>query len=209
MEKKIVNVRAAAGEICSGDTLWVGGSDGAAGVFLEALAARAGELENVTVLVVTGREPCPALETLKRAPGLRALSFFSEAVASCCTGMGRAELMAAPAEKMLSIVCRSFGVDTVVVPVTLPDGSGRCSVGQGAAFAAPAVCALPGVHKRVCLIDPKLIPASGRLEAATVPFERFELIASGDPEAVPSGRPAAGVIKSFAELTAAETQQSQ
>ena len=88
-------------------------------------------------------------------------------------------------------------------------GSGRCSVGQGAAFAAPAVCALPGVHKRVCLIDPKLIPASGRLEAATVPFERFELIASGDPEAVPSGRPAAGVIKSFAELTAAETQQSQ
>ena len=34
-------------------------------------------------------------------------------------------------------------------------------------------------------------------------------ICSGDPEAVPSGRPAAGVIKSFAELSAAETQQSQ
>lgn len=209
MDKRITNVRAAAGEICSGDTLWVGGASGAAAVFLEALAARADELENVTVLVLTGSEVCPALESLKKVPGLRALSFYGEAVAGCCTGVGRTELLSAPAAKLVTVVCRSYGVNTVVIPVTLPDGSGRCTVGASAAFAAPVICEMEGVEKRICLVDPELAPAVGRREAVTLPFERFEYIASGDPAAERSGRRrnAPGVIKNFSDLVPADGAQ--
>jgi len=173
-----VTINAAASDIHSGDTLWLGGTIGAAGDFLEALVARAGELKDVTVIAITSRGGSAALETLKHEYGFRVLSFFSDALMQTFTEGDRCKFAASPAAKMISIICEKYGVNTVVVPLCPPDESGVCRVGAGESFVAPTVFGFSGVTKRIALLDPDMFPASGHAAATELPVSGFDVVAA-------------------------------
>lgn len=173
-----VSINAAANNIHAGDTLWLGGTTGAAGEFLEALVARAGELKDVTVIAITGRDGSAALETLKHEYGFRVLSFFGEALMQTFTEGDRCRFTASPAARMIGIICEKYGVNTAVVPLCPPDESGVCRVGAGESFVAPTVFEFGGVTKRIALLDPDMLPASGRTATTELSISDFDVVAA-------------------------------
>lgn len=172
-----VAIDAAASDICSSDTLWLGGTTGTAGDFLDALVARAGELKDVTIIAITGRDSSAALETLKREYGFCVLSFFSDALKQTFTEGDRCKFAAAPAAKMVGAICEKYSVNTAVVPLCPPDEIGMCRVGAGESFVAPAIFGFEGVTKRIALLDPGMSPASGRAAATELSVSGFDVVA--------------------------------
>ena len=166
---RISEIRDTAAGIHSGDVVWVGGTEGAASEFLSALSERRDELQHVTLLVVTGNTPCAALDTLRRDKNFRVLSFYSDAIreaygsAGC---FGKYEYVTAPAVKAIGLVCRHYGVSTMVVPVCQPDKNGSCAVDAKQVQTALAVSACPSIKKRIALVDYAMKPSqdSFRLE---------------------------------------------
>ena len=125
--ERIAEVRDTATRIRSGDVVWIGGTEGAANEFLSALSQRRSELKNVTLLVVTGNEPNKYLELLRHTGSIRVLSFYKEAIIesyrrSGC--FGKYEFVTSPAVKAIGLICRSYGVNTMVVR-RLPADGGR------------------------------------------------------------------------------------
>lgn len=160
--ERISEIRDTAAGINSGDVVWVGGTEGAANEFLSALCARKDELHHVTLLVVTGTQPCEALETLRGSKNFRILSFYSDAIREAYNNsgcFGKYELVTAPAVKAISLICLRYGVNTMVVPVCPPDKNGNCAVDARQVQTALAVSACPTVRKRIGLVDYHMKPA--------------------------------------------------
>lgn len=132
-----------------------------------ALAQRSGELRKVTLLVVTGNEKSEVLEKLRACGSFRVVSFYREAISetyrkSGC--FGKYELVTAPATKLIDLICRRYGVNTMVAPVCPPTADGRCAVDARQVQTALAVSACPTVTKRIALVDSGMRPAADSLK---------------------------------------------
>lgn len=161
--ERIAEVRDTATRIRSGDVVWIGGTEGAANEFLSALSQRRSELKNVTLLVVTGNEPNKYLELLRHTGSIRVLSFYKEAIIesyrrSGC--FGKYEFVTSSAVKAIGFICRSYGVNTMVVPVCPPTADGNCAVDPKQVQTALAVSACPSVTRRIALVDHSLRPSA-------------------------------------------------
>lgn len=161
--ERIAEVRDTATRIRSGDVVWIGGTEGAANEFLSALSQRRSELKNVTLLVVTGNEPNKYLELLRHTGSIRVLSFYKEAIIesyrrSGC--FGKYEFVTSSAVKAIGFICRSYGVNTMVVPVCPPTADGNCAVDAKQVQTALAVSACPSVTRRIALVDHSLRPSA-------------------------------------------------
>ena len=157
---RIAEIRDTASAINPGDVVWVGGTEGAANEFLSALAERRNELRGVTLLVVTGSEPNKYLEQLRHCGNVRVLSFYRDAITETYRTGDKREFLTSPATKAIDLICRGYGVNTMVVPVCQPKTDGSCAVDPKQLQTALAVSACPTVTKRIALVDYSLKPSA-------------------------------------------------
>ena len=157
---RIAEIRETANNIHSGDSVWVGGTEGAANEFLSALAARRNELKDVTLLVVTGSEPNKYLELLRHCGNVRVLSFYRDAITEAYRSGDRKEFLMSPAVKAIGLICEHYKVNTMVVPVCQPKADGSCAVDARQVLSALAVSKCPTITKRIALVDYSLKAAS-------------------------------------------------
>ena len=172
--ERIEELRDTAEHIDSGDVVWIGGTEGPAAEFLAALAQRRDELANVTLLVVTGKEPNATLDTLRHCGSFRVLSFYRDAITETYrdgSNSERYEFVTSPAAKAIGLVCRHYNVNTMVLPVCQPGRENRFAVGEAQALSAEMVNACPSVTKRIALVDYKM-KASRR----SLPIDSFDAI---------------------------------
>ncbi len=154
--KSLGSMKAAAAEIKSGDTVWVGNTNSISEEFLSALADRQDELENVTILAANGKRPCKILDEIKNSGSFRVLSFFTEALIQTYERGDKVEFLMSPAAKAITAVCKEFSVNTIAVAVCPPNQEGKSGVGTAGAFITPSINNFPGITKRIAIIDPNL-----------------------------------------------------
>jgi len=169
--ERISEIRDTAAGIRSGDVVWVGGTEGAASEFLSALSERRDELHDVTLLVVTGSEPNKYLEQLRHTGSIRVLSFYRDAITETYKTGDKRAFLTSPAVKAIGLICSSYGVNTMVVPVCQPKADGSCAVDPKQVQTALAVSACPTVTKRIALLDYSLKPSADAFQ-----LDEFDLI---------------------------------
>ena len=152
--------RDAVNEIHSGDSIWIGDVRGAAAEFLTELAARDGQLKDVTVIAAGGEVKAPCAELLQKSANIRFLFFSPEAVMQTYRRTGE-DFIHANDRKIAELLCEVYGVNVVVTPVCLPDENGLCApAGKMVPFTG-RVSGCGGVLKHIALIDPDAVPAYG------------------------------------------------
>ena len=152
----LLTVEDAVNEIKSGDTVWVGSASSISTDFLDALSARQGELENVTILAEKGSLPCAILDELKYKSTFRVMSFFTEALSQTYAKGNKAAFFKFTAPKTIEAVCREFGVNTVAITVCQPDTDGNVNLGKAGNFVTPLINSYAGVTKRIAILDQTL-----------------------------------------------------
>ncbi|MGI5985935.1 MAG: hypothetical protein GXY01_10990 [Clostridiales bacterium] len=154
--KSFVSIKAAAAEIKSGDTVWVGNTSSISEEFLSALAERQNELKNVTILAAKGNRPCKILDEIKYKDSFRVLSFFTEALVQTYEKGDKVEFIMSSAAKSVAAVCKQFSINAIAIAVCPPDQDGYSSVGTSGGFITPSINDFPGITKRIAIIDPNL-----------------------------------------------------
>lgn len=180
----IVTVKAAAKEICSGDTVWVGSADSISQEFLNTLAERQSELENVTILAEKGSCSCKILDELKYKSSFHVISFFTEALVQTYQSGNKVEFFKFTAPKTIEAVCRQFDVNAIAVAVCPPGENGNCNVGKSGNFLTPIINSYPGIKKRIAIIDKNLPVGNG--SESLLPLSSFDFVC--EPEKCKSSK---------------------
>ncbi len=167
----------AAAAIKSGDTIWVGNTTGGYSAFLEALANRRNELHDVTILLNKGTAPCEILDELSFRNSFRVISFFKEALIKTFEGDKRAFLKS-QSNSVIDMICKQYGVNTMVAELCPPDSEGFCNVGTKGVYIIPMINSHSGLTRRVAIIDEQLSPAAGKKSETEVPLSVFDCVCS-------------------------------
>ncbi len=134
---KIVSAGEAVAGIRSGDSVYVHAAAAAPSVLLDALAARAPELEDVRVLHLHTEGPGPLLRP-EMAGHFRHIALFIGPNARQAVNEGRAEYVPVFLSDVPQLFTRGLmPLDAVLVNVTPPDAHGFCSLGTSV-LAMPA-----------------------------------------------------------------------
>jgi hypothetical protein len=152
--------RDAVNEIHSGDSIWIGGVRGAAAEFLTELAARDGQLKDITVIAAGAEVKAPCAELLQKSANIRFLFFSPEAVMQTYRRTGE-DFIHADDDKIAALLCGVYGINVIVTPVCPPDESGFCALADRMAPFTGCVSGCGGILKRIALIDPDAVPAYG------------------------------------------------
>lgn len=172
----MLSVEAAANEIKSGDTIWVGCESSISKSFLDALAERHNELNDVTILAERGDISCKFLEELKYKKSFRVLSFFTEALIETYKSGNKADFFKFTAPKTIDAICKQFNVNTIAVAVCPPDENGNCNVGKSGNYITPLINNYSGITKRIAIIDQNLPMAIGIESETVLPASAFDLV---------------------------------
>ncbi|PKM73139.1 MAG: hypothetical protein CVU91_06120 [Firmicutes bacterium HGW-Firmicutes-16] len=168
-----------AASIKSGDTIWVGNGASIYDAFLEALMKRQDELKDITILFSEGQAPCKILDELKYKSTFRTISFFKEAFVQTY-GKDKITFIQSASGALLDMICKEFGVNTVVAAVCPPDEKGYCNVGKAGAYITPLINKHAGISNRIALIDENLPLAIGRKDETAISLASFDCVCMGD-----------------------------
>ncbi|MFB0920704.1 MAG: hypothetical protein QMB62_07465 [Oscillospiraceae bacterium] len=172
-----VSAELAAAAIKSGDTIWVGNTTSGYSAFLKALANRRNELHDVTILLNKGIAPCEILDELSFRNSFRVISFFKEALIKTYEEDKRAFLKSA-SNTIIDMICKQYGVNTMVAELCPPDSEGFCNVGAQGVYIMPMINSYSGITRRIAIIDEKLTKAAGKKAETEIPLSAFDYICS-------------------------------
>ena len=172
-----VSAELAAAAIKSGDTIWVGNTTSGYSAFLEALANRGQELHDVTILLNKGTAPCEILDELSFRNSFRIISFFKEALIKTFEEDKRSFLKS-QSNTLINMICKQYGVNTMVAELCPPDSEGFCNVGTQGVYIMPMINSYSGITRRIAIIDEQLSPAVGKKNETEIPLSAFDYVCS-------------------------------
>lgn len=170
-----VSIKAAAAAINSGDRIWVSGNHDNMKAFLAELEKRAGELKDVTLItddMNVGRE----IGSIKYHGSFKVIGGIAEAIVKTYKDGDRLEFLTAPAKKVVDILCRDFGVNTLVAEMLPADEEGLCTLGHFGRAQTAAIFANDRITKRIAIIDAGVKETFEGAAKVALPADGFDIV---------------------------------
>ncbi len=173
--KNIVSIRSAVDQIKSNDSIWVSGRSETTEEFLLALAERANELKNVTIIA----ENIEGTEALMKYRGtFRVIVGISNAIRTTYANGDKVKFIMGTSNTAVSLICKEFGVNTLVAEICPPNGKGECLAGGAGKFIAATVSTLPGTVKQIGIVSGNLVTETTGIAKAIIPVEKLDVLCS-------------------------------
>ena len=169
------SVENAAASIKSGDTIWIGNSTNFYNEFLEALMKRQDELKDVTILLNKGQTSGKIYDELKNESTFHVIYFFKEALVQTFKN-DKISFLKSTSGSAVAMICKEFGVNTMVAEVCPPDEQGYCNVGKAGVYITSMINKQAGITNRIALIDEDLPLASGSKDETAIALSSFDYI---------------------------------
>ena len=176
---RYVSTEHAAASIKSGDTIWLGNGASSYDAFLEALMERQNELKDITILFSKGKATCKILDELKYKSTFHVISFFKEALVQTYEN-DKITFLQSASGSLFDMICKEFGVNTVVAAVCPLDNEGNCNVGKAGAYITPMINKHSGITNRIAIIDGNLPCKAGRNDETTISLSSFNCVCTDD-----------------------------
>lgn len=183
--KEVVSIFEAAGQIKSGDSVWVSGNSELTKTFLNALIGRASELKDVIIIIDhPGIEP--AINSMKYNGSFKVISGLSQVIRQTYDKGDKLEFIRATGKNIVEIVCRDFAVNTLVAEVLPPDANGMCNPSYFGRFFVSTISGIEGIEKRIAIVNENLVPVSEGAVVRQLPFEGFDTVCASVPPVMAS-----------------------
>lgn len=179
-KKGTVSIAAAAKAIESGDSIWVSGHSESIAQFLEELQKRESELKNVT-LVMDHIEMGQEIGSIKNQNSFKVISGLSAAIVQTYMNSNKQDFLNATGKRVVEMLCRNFGINTIVAEMLPPDKAGMCNLGHFGRSQTVAVSNYDGLKKKIAIIDSGVKPAIKGAAKANISVDEFDVLAESIP----------------------------
>lgn len=176
-EYSLTTIEEAVSKIESGDTVWLGSMLSISSPFLDKLADRYEELENVTLIGNTFINPSKLLLEPKYKQSFHVVSFCRKALPKgtikCSENI---DFVIKPEGAYIKTICEDFKINTIAIEMCPPDSRGRCNLGSCGTSITPIVLRYPDIKKRIGIINKMQPNAYGSYEETTIPISYFDYV---------------------------------
>lgn len=170
---KIISLEEAAAMIKSGDTLWVGSGLSIPSKFLDTLADRCEELQNVTVIGETFLSHSKILADPKYGNTFHFVSFYESIAFNFLPfKANKITYIPKPGGPYSETIYNSFNIDVIIVEVCPPDKNKNCNLGITGTATTPYLCKCKGT--KIAVINELLQPAYDDGEPNSIPLGDFD-----------------------------------
>lgn len=171
--KEIQAMAEAAALIKSGDSIWISGGTESAEGFAKALANRAGELNNVTIISVDNKI-CDSLSDIRFTGAFRVISGVGEALRQTYDSK-KLEVFKGTAPTIQRLMCEEFGVNVLVSEISHPDHKGLCAAYPIARSTTAAVSSFKGIATRIALLS-EALDENAEQAKNKLPYDGFDMV---------------------------------
>lgn len=172
---KIITLEDAAGLIESQDSLWVGSALGISCTFLDELANRYEELNNVTILGHNFINYYNVLVDPKFGKAFHAISFYEASpFSSIWYNTNNLEYIKKPCGPYSKTICEKYNINVMVVEVCPPDRNGNCNLGATGSAITPYLSNCEGLTTKIAVINELLRPTYNDGELINIPLSDFD-----------------------------------
>ena len=127
----------------------------------------------------TSHEPCKILDEIKYRSTFHVISFFKEALVQTYKS-DKITFLKSTSGSALEMICKEFGVNTVVAAVCPSDNEGNCNVGKSGAYITPIINKHEGIINRIAIIDSSLPCATGRTDETAIALSAFNSVCTDE-----------------------------
>lgn len=184
-EEHLVSMEEAAGSIQSGDTIWMGSTLCVPDTFMDKLADRVDEVQNITLLANMYLTPNRMLVDPSFKKSFHIVTFFANVLERMSAQMGIIDFHSAPYGELETAVTKVYKANVVAIEVCPPDADGNCNVGLLGTNFTPEIIRNDCVKKRIAVINKFQPIANGSDEVTKLPLAMFDYIVE-DYHEIPS-----------------------
>lgn len=184
-QEKLTSMKEAAATIDSGDTLWLGSTLCIPYAFMDTLADRREELENVTLIGNMFLAPNKIMMDPIYKKSFHTISTFANTLERMAAKMNNIDFHSAPYGFLVEAVTEVYKANVVCVEICPPDEDGMCNVGVLGTNFTPNIMRSSGIQKRIGIINKSQPRAHGSDEVTRLPVEIFDCFVECDHE-IPS-----------------------
>lgn len=159
MSKSINSVRNAAAAIKSGDVIWVGSMREISNEFLDALAQRADELRNVTIVGYDFIANHDIFTDSKLGESFKVINYSDMPCKTADIVMANAERRELPEGSACREIAKALGVNVIAVKTCPADAKGKMSLSVYGKYATGDMLFYDGIEKTIAIVDDTLQPA--------------------------------------------------
>lgn len=172
---KIITLEDAAAIIKSQDSIWVGSALSIPSTFLEELANRYEELNNVTILGHNFINYYNVLVDPKFGKAFHAISFFEASpFSSLSYKTNNLEYIKKPCGPYSKTICEKYNINMIIVEVCPPDKNGNCNLGVAGREITPYLNKCKGITTKIAIINELLIPSYNNGDFVSLPLSDFD-----------------------------------
>lgn len=184
-DEHLVSMEAAAAKIKSGDTIWMGSTLCIPYAFMDALADRVDELENVTLLGNLYLAPNNIMMEPSYKKAFHTISYFGNILERMASTMGTVDFNSTPYNILIESVTKVYKANVVAIEVYPPDENGNCNVGVLGTNFTPEIIRHDCVQTRIAVINRHQPLAHGAETQVSLPIGMFDYIIENHHE-IPS-----------------------
>lgn len=184
-EEHLVGMEEAAGSIQSGDTIWMGSTLCISDAFMDKLADRVDEVQDITLLTNMCLAPNKLLLDPSYKKSFHIVTFFANVLERMSAQAGIIDFHSAPYGELETAVTKVYKTNVVTIEVCPPDADGNCNVGLLGTNFTPEIIRNDCVRKRIAVINKFQPIANGSDEVTKLPLEMFDYIVENDHD-IPS-----------------------
>ncbi len=184
-EQNLVTLEQAAKTINSGDTLWMGSTLCIPYAFMDALADRHQELENVTLLGNMYLAPNKILMDPSYKKSFHTISMFANVLERMAAKANNIDFHSAPYGMLVDAVTEVYKANVLCVEVCPPDENGFCNLGVLGTNFTPDIFKKDCIKKRIAVVNKYQPVAHGADELIKYPVEAFDCFVEC-PHEIPS-----------------------
>lgn len=181
-EAHLMTMPEAAAKICSGDTIWMGSTLCIPYAFMDALAARSEELNNVTLLGNLYLAPTKIMMDPSYKKSFHTISYFGNVLERMASSMGTVDFNSTPYNILIDSVTQVYKANVVAIEICPPDADGNCNVGVLGTNFTPEIIRNDCVQTRIAVINQHQPVANGAKEQVCMPIDMFDCIVENHHE---------------------------
>lgn len=181
----LTSVQEAAKSIDSGDTIFMGSTLCVPGAFLDALADRWEELNDVTLLANMYLVPAKILMDPKYKKSFHTITMFANAYERMAAKQNNIDFCPVPYGDLIDAVVNTYKANVICVEMCPPDENGQFNTGILGTNFTPDVMRTKGITKRIAVVNKFQPTATGSDEVTKYNVEDFDFIVE-DHHEIPS-----------------------
>ena len=169
------NIRQLAARVNSGDVIWLGSQLAISEDFMDALAERYSELENVTLAAYNLVRPHELLTEDRYKDSFKLVLFRDESgFPTAIKGRPHVSHRLLPDGDYKNSICRELGVNTLVTETLPPDEYGNCNMGIHGRYVTSSIIDCPEIEKKYAITNDMQRPEHPGTEGIKVNVSVFD-----------------------------------